>query len=208
MGLKVHRHKNQSGKTDVIVDRKNLSEGVLTVKEPSDPNDRNTKGQFVKGNVACKKSRNKLFAKSLIEKLPCRNAGDPILQKYAKAAALLRNSVCKEYAKAAGGLCGVAPSALIAAAANQYAYANYLWALATDTADHELAGKASRLHNDSRQNLLAAWEIVVREAKARGDLHQSENITKTLANALTLDLPEVPKKVKKMMAPDADKTNT
>jgi hypothetical protein len=56
---------------------------------------------------------------------------------------------------------------MVASAALQLAWSRYLSDLSAASGDPELAVTASRLANDSRQNLLAAHELCAREAQAR-----------------------------------------
>ncbi len=67
-----------------------------------------------------------------------------------------------------GGECGTGPSSLIASAALQLAASRYWYARGAEAADADLFTLASKLANDSRQNLLAAHELAVRECKSRG----------------------------------------
>jgi hypothetical protein len=66
-----------------------------------------------------------------------------------------------------GGVCGPAPSSLVASAALQLAWSRYLSDRAATDGDPELALKASRLAEASRQSLLAAHELAAKEALAR-----------------------------------------
>ena len=66
-----------------------------------------------------------------------------------------------------GGVCGPAPSSLVASAALQLAWSRYLGDVAAETGDPDMALKASRLAEASRQSLLAAHELCAKEALAR-----------------------------------------
>lgn len=66
-----------------------------------------------------------------------------------------------------GGHCGPGPASIVATAAWQLAASRYLFDLAAESGDREDFALASKLANDSRQNLLAAHELCAREAQAR-----------------------------------------
>lgn len=70
-------------------------------------------------------------------------------------------------AKQAGGEVGPGPSSIVASAGFQLAASRFISDRAAKAADPALFQAASKLANDSRQNLLAAYELAVREAKAR-----------------------------------------
>lgn len=70
-------------------------------------------------------------------------------------------------AKQAGGEVGPGPSSIVASAGLQLAASRFLSDKAATEGDAALFQAASRLANDSRQNLLAAYELAVREGKAR-----------------------------------------
>jgi hypothetical protein len=72
-----------------------------------------------------------------------------------------------ELAKQAGGEVGPAPSTMVASAALQLAASRWAFDRAAEKSDPDLFKLGSQLANDSRQNLLAAYEMAVREAKAR-----------------------------------------
>ncbi len=86
---------------------------------------------------------------------------------YTRAASAFRRHHCAALALVAGGHCGAAPSSMIASAALQLAASRFLFTLAANASDPALFKQASQLANDSRQNLLAAHEIAVREAEVR-----------------------------------------
>lgn len=72
-----------------------------------------------------------------------------------------------ELARGAGGEVGPGPSSIVASAGLQLAASRFLSDRASKDGDAKLFAQASSLANDSRQNLLAAHEMAVREAKAR-----------------------------------------
>lgn len=87
---------------------------------------------------------------------------------YKAAATSFRRVQCSALAgSVGGGYCGPGPSSLVASAALQLAWSRYLGDVAGETLDPELALKASRLAEASRQSLLAAHELCAREAAAR-----------------------------------------
>jgi hypothetical protein len=93
---------------------------------------------------------------------------DAAFRPYKAAAVSFRRAQCTELAKnVGGGECGPAPSAIVASAALQLAWSRFLSDLAAAEGDPDLALKASKLADASRQNLLAAWELCALEAKAR-----------------------------------------
>ena len=67
----------------------------------------------------------------------------------------------------AGGEVGAAPSSIIASAGLQLAASRWAFDLGAQTNHPALMKLGSQLANDSRQNLLAAYELAVREAQAR-----------------------------------------
>lgn len=87
---------------------------------------------------------------------------DPRFAPYAGAARAFRRLHVKQLAQnVGGGTCGPAPASIIATAALQLAASRFAAEILGDLA------LASKLGNDSRQNLLAAHELCAREAKAR-----------------------------------------
>lgn len=78
-----------------------------------------------------------------------------------------RRHHCAELARMAGGEVGSGPSSMIASAALQLAASRFMFDQAAVSGDPATFKLASQLANDSRQNLLAAYELAVREAAAR-----------------------------------------
>ncbi len=66
-----------------------------------------------------------------------------------------------------GGVCGPAPSSIVASAALALAWSRYLSDVAATEGDADLAVRAIRLGDSSRQALLTAHELCAREAEAR-----------------------------------------
>jgi hypothetical protein len=93
---------------------------------------------------------------------------DAPLKPYMASAVTFRRAQCSELARnVGGGVCGPGPSSLVATASIQLAWSRYLSDLAAQTGDADMAVKASRLADASRQSLLAAHELCAREAQAR-----------------------------------------
>lgn len=74
-------------------------------------------------------------------------------------------------ARVAGGEVGPAPSTMVASAALQLAGSRYCFDKFAETADASWMKLGSTLANDSRQNLLAAYEYATREGAARLEGH-------------------------------------
>lgn len=66
-----------------------------------------------------------------------------------------------------GGKVGPGPASIVATAAMQLGASRWLHDRGAETGDAKMLLDASRLANDSRQNLLAAHELCAREATAR-----------------------------------------
>jgi hypothetical protein len=87
---------------------------------------------------------------------PYRAAGDEFVRHHLGA-----------LAAQGGGEVGPGPSSIVASAGLQLAASRFVSDRAAATGDPALFKQASQLANDSRQNLLAAYELAVREAAAR-----------------------------------------
>lgn len=87
---------------------------------------------------------------------PYRRQGDAFVQEHLASLALQ-----------AGGTVGPGPASIVCSAGVQLAASRYLSDRGMRDGDPKLLSQASSLANDSRQNLLAAYELAVREAKAR-----------------------------------------
>ena len=112
---------------------------------------------------AAKASRARLLSASGLSELaadaafgPYRTAGDAFVKEHLAA-----------LAAQAGGEVGPGPSSIVASAGVQLAASRFLSDRGMREGDAKLLQQASTLANDSRQNLLAAYELAVREAKAR-----------------------------------------
>jgi hypothetical protein len=101
---------------------------------------------------------------------------------YRKKAASFRAAHCRELAALAGGACGSGPSSMVASAALQLGMSRFLFDLAMgdgapgSKAHLELVKTASKLADSSRQNLLAAYELAIREGKSRGERNGAYDI--------------------------------
>lgn len=73
----------------------------------------------------------------------------------------------EELARLAGGRVGSGPSTMVASAALQLAASRFAFDKAAETGDVALMKLGSSLATDSRQNLLCAYELAVREAEGR-----------------------------------------
>jgi hypothetical protein len=87
---------------------------------------------------------------------PYREAGDAFVREHLSALAMQ-----------SGGEVGPGPSSIVASAGVQLAASRYFSDRAAETGDAKQWAQASALADASRQNLLAAYELAVREAKAR-----------------------------------------
>jgi hypothetical protein len=86
---------------------------------------------------------------------------------YRNAAEEFTSHHLSELAKQAGGAVGPAPSTMVASAALQLAASRWAFDRGAEKNDAALIRLGSSLANDSRQNLLAAYELAIREAAAR-----------------------------------------
>lgn len=150
-----------------------LPEGVPAVTEeplpPSGTPERLASGRFVKGaRSAQSKGGHALAGQSKLARSIGIAGGeaDAAFQKYRRYAVAFRRSHVQKLAlTVGGGHCGAAPASMVESAALQLAASRFLY----DTAggDAKKFAQASKLMNESRQNLLAAYELCAREALAR-----------------------------------------
>ncbi len=104
----------------------------------------------------------------LIDSLGLRKlADDATFRPYRDAAEEFVSHHLAELAKQAGGSVGPAPSTMVASAALQLAASRWAFDRGAAENDAGLIKLGSSLANDSRQNLLAAYELATREAAAR-----------------------------------------
>ncbi len=147
-----------------------LPSGVPADARPESPSDRGEVGRFARGNALASLGGKARKGKTrLADRLGLRapNA-DAAFKPYKAAAVSFRRAQCSELARnVGGGVCGPAPSSLVASAALQLGWSRYLSDVAAETGDAAAALQASKLADASRQNLLAAHELCALEAKAR-----------------------------------------
>jgi hypothetical protein len=147
-----------------------LPVGVPDIARHESPTDRGESGRFAPGNSLARlggharRGKTRLAERMGLAKLPEGSA----FRQYKAAAVSFRRAQCAELARTVGGgVCGPGPSSMVASAALQLAWSRYLADAAADTGDAEMALRASKLADASRQNLLAAHELCAREAQAR-----------------------------------------
>jgi hypothetical protein len=128
------------------------------------------RGRFAPGNRRsvlggrAKRGKARLSARLGLSELPEGSAFLP----YKRAAATFRRVQCAELARTVGGgVCGPGPSSIVASAALALAWSRYLSDCAAAEGDPELAVRAIRMGEASRQSLLTAHELAAREAAAR-----------------------------------------
>jgi hypothetical protein len=144
---------------------------VQADEQASAGHERRPDGTFAPGARAAQsaggkatKGKTRLAAKLGLATLPEGTAFAP----YRASAATFRRVQCAELAKTVGGgVCGPGPSSIVASAALALAWSRYLSDVAATNGDPELALRAVRLGDASRQALLTAFELCAREAEAR-----------------------------------------
>jgi hypothetical protein len=111
-----------------------------------------------------KRGKARLTVRLGLGALPTGNAFGP----YRRAASTFRRVQCAELARSVGGgVCGPAPSSIVASAALALAWSRFFSDQAALTGDPELAVRALRAADASRQALLTAHELCAREAQSR-----------------------------------------
>lgn len=99
---------------------------------------------------------------------------------YRRQAAAFRRAHVAQLARSVGsGFCGPGPSSIVATAAWQLALSRYILDKAENATSADLV-IASRLGNESRQNLLAAHELCAKEAKSRPQENSIERLKREL----------------------------
>jgi hypothetical protein len=152
-----------------------LPSGVQAPPLESARGERRPDGRFARGartvqaaGGAATRGKTRLAAKLGLATLPEGSDFSP----YRRAASVFRRVQCAELARTVGGgVCGPGPSSIVASAALALAWSRYFSDLAATTGDAELAMRSARLGEVSRQHLLAAHELVAREATARADAY-------------------------------------
>lgn len=138
---------------------------------PADAGDAGREGgRFVAGNRRsvlggrAKRGKSRLAARLGLAGL----ADDAAVKPYMASAATFRRVQCAELARTVGGgVCGPAPSSIVASAALALAWSRYFSDQAAVTGDPDLVSRAVRLADSSRTMLLTAHELAAREAEAR-----------------------------------------
>lgn len=133
--------------------------------------ERRPNGTFARGGRTvqsvgglAKRGKSRLVSRLGLAALPDGNTFAP----YRRAASTFRRVQCAELARTVGGrVCGPAPSSIVASAALALAWSRYFSDQAAVTGDAELAIRALRAADASRQGLLTAHELCAREAQAR-----------------------------------------
>jgi hypothetical protein len=144
--------------------------GVPEDARTESPTDRGEAGRFAPGNSLARLGGHARRGKTrLADRLGLRAVGESSeFRSYKAAAVSFRRAQCSELARTVGGgVCGPAPSSLVASAALQLAWSRFLSDTAAIDGNADLALKASRLAEASRQSLLAAHELCAREAMSR-----------------------------------------
>ena len=104
----------------------------------------------------------------LVDSLGLRKlADDATFKPYRDAAEEFVSHHLGELARQAGGSVGPAPSTMVASAALQLAGSRWAFDQGAEKNDAAFIKLGSSLANDSRQNLLAAYELATREAATR-----------------------------------------
>lgn len=104
-------------------------------------------------------------------------------EPYTRQAEAFRKHHCRMLAIQAGGICGAAPSTMVTSAAAQMAVSQFLFDQGARENDVQKLRVASQMANDSRSNLLAAYEMAIKEAVALKAI-QTENPMALLEMAL------------------------
>ena len=164
-------HGNGRGRPHIeVLPPSELPEGVPGDAGHECPNDRDNGGRFTPGNSLARQGGYAKKGKTrLAERLGLRVLAETSdFREYKAAAVSFRRAQCTELARTVGGgVCGPAPSSMVASAALQLAWSRYLSDLAAASGDPDLALRASKLADASRQNLLAAHEICAKESVRR-----------------------------------------
>ena len=147
-----------------------LPAGVPGTARTASPSDRGESGRFAPGNALAREGGKATAGKSrLASRLGLRSLPEGSgFSAYKAAASSFRRAQCASLAATVGGgVCGPGPSSMVASAALALAWSRFLGDTAAETGDAELALRAARLGEVSRQHLLAAHELAAREAQAR-----------------------------------------
>jgi hypothetical protein len=145
--------------------------GVQAPTEESARHERRADGTFARGARTAQaaggratRGKSRLAARLGLSSLP----SDAAIRPYMASAATFRRTQCAELARTVGGgVCGPGPASIVASAALALAWSRYFSDVAATTGDPELAMRAVRLGDSSRQMLLTAHELCAREALSR-----------------------------------------
>ena len=174
MSLRAGHGKGAGSPRIEVLPADELPKGVQATEHAEAGSERRGNGTFAKGasTAQSKGGRTRKETTALSARLGLGSlAEDPAFLPYKRSAATFRRTHCTSLARTVGGgTCGTGPSSIVATAAWQLAASRYLFDRAAQSGDPALFEKASRLANDSRQNLLAAHELCAREAKGRPQL--------------------------------------
>jgi hypothetical protein len=147
-----------------------LPRGLPDDARSEHPNDRGEGGRFADGNSLArhggraKRGKSRLTARLGLANLP----DDSTFAPYRRAAATFRRVQCSELARTVGGgVCGPGPSSIVASAALALAWSRWTSDEAARIGEPDLAVKALRMADTSRQMLLTAHELCAREAQSR-----------------------------------------
>jgi hypothetical protein len=94
-------------------------------------------------------------------------ASDHAFYAYEAAGEDFAERHCADLAAMFDGQCSAGPSSIVKTAGIQLAASRFLYDAGKQTGDAKMLGEASRLGNDARQSILAAYELQSREAQAR-----------------------------------------
>jgi hypothetical protein len=144
--------------------------GTPSSAEQRRPGDFDERGKFAPGNSIARAGgkatagKVRLSSRLGLVGLPQGSA----FGAYKRAAASFRRAQCTELARTVGGgICGPGPSSIVASAALALAWSRYLSDVAARDGNTDLAARAVRMAEASRQSLLTAHELCAREAMAR-----------------------------------------
>jgi len=165
-------HGTGSGQVHIENALKDLPKGVQAPEQAEQRGERRQDGTFAPGASTAqalggqsRRETTRLARRLGLSEIP----DSPEFAPYRRAAADFRRAHCASIARTVGGgRCGPGPSSIVASAAIQLAMSRYLSDLAGTKPALKLFAQASRLANDSRQNLLAAHSLAALEAQSRG----------------------------------------
>lgn len=110
-------------------------------------------------------------------------AGDAAFRPYQVAGDEWVDRHLQELANVAGGRVGPGPASIVQSAGIQLAASRFLADQAARSGDGATFARASSLSNDSRQNLLAAYELAIREGKARAAAASPADLERAMREA-------------------------